>query len=536
MLTRLVQWTYRASAVVLACLAGACNSPRPTPSAPSATPESRRPAEVFPVDARARPNAPPMARADAHHLLSRFTFGVRPIDLTDAQKMNASKWLDVQLSPALISDGEADELLKPRLKVVASPSKLREEYKTVSLRKHPTDPNRLVERYGLSTYRVIQGAQVLQAGRQIASNRQLLETMVAFWFDHFNVYARKGKVALVVTDYIENTIRPRALGRFEDLLLATARHPAMLIYLDNYLSAAPNAGSASETSAGISENYARELLELHTVGVHGGYTQEDVIEVARIFSGWTLEDLKGDLRFEFDPAKHALGSKLVLGKTYASRGEAEGVDLLRNLARNPATARHIGEKLCRHFVMDTPPPACIAAAKDAYLRSDGNIAAVLKSIVASPTFWSAEARLAKLKSPHEFLISAFRTLGVFPDAAALRVDYSLGQPMLMQAVPTGYPDIAQPWLTTSGLLSRVNAATALSSGRFPGAKFDLNDLLGPADAVGLTDQVDQLVLNGMASPRTLELIRERIDQVRRVADKQHFALALALGSPDFQRR
>src|SRR6187551_2330757 len=168
MLKRLMQRKYRGSAVLFTCLLGACTSPRPSASAPSASTESRRLAETFPVDGRARQDAPPMARADAHHLLSRFTFGVRPVDLTDAQKMNASKWLDVQLAPAAIADGEADELLKPHLKAVASPSKLRQEYRSVSLRKDRKDPDMLVERYGLSTYRLIQDAQMLQAGRQIA--------------------------------------------------------------------------------------------------------------------------------------------------------------------------------------------------------------------------------------------------------------------------------------------------------------------------------------------------------------------------------
>lgn len=532
-----MQCKFRGSAVVLACLLSACSSPRTGASAPSASTESRRLAETFPMDGRARQDAPPMSRTDAHHLLSRFTFGVRPTDLTDAQKINASKWFDVQLAPAAINDDEADELLKPHLKAVASPSELQEEYKTFSVRKSRKDPQMLIDRYGLKKYRLLQDAQLLQAGRQIGSKRQLLETMVAFWFDHFNVYARKGKVALVVTDYIEKAIRPHALGRFEDLLLATARHPAMLIYLDNYLSAVRKAGSASAKSPGISENYARELLELHTLGVHGGYTQKDVVEVARILSGWTLEDLKGNPHFKFAPPKHAPGSKTVLGKTYASRGEAEGIDLLRNLARNPATARHIGEKLCRRFVMDTPPAACIAAARDAYVRSNGDIATVLRSIVSSPTFWSGEARLAKVKSPHEFLISACRVLGVFPDAVALsRFDGSLGQLILVQPIPTGYPDIAQPWLTTSGLLSRVNTATELSSGRARGAEFDLDGLLATTDVAGLADRANQLVLSGMANPRTLEVMRQRIDQDRKIPDKRTYALALALGSPDFQRK
>jgi len=536
MLMQLTQWKYPGSVVVLACLLGACNSPRAA-SAPSGTAEAGRLTEALPVDGRASKDAPAMSHADAHHLLSRFSFGVRQVDLSHAQQMNASKWLEVQLAPAAIDDGEANELLKPHLKAVGSPSALKQEYRSVSPRRHRKGPDKPAMRYGLSKHRLIQDAQMLQAGRQIASNRQLLETMVAFWFDHFNVYARKGRVALVVTDYIEHAIRPHALGRFEDLLMATARHPAMLIYLDNYLSAVPKTGGESEASAGISENYARELLELHTVGVHGGYTQKDIIEVARILSGWTVGDLNGDPRFEFDPAKHAPGSKTVLGKVYASRGEAEGVDLLRNLARSPATARHLGEKLCRRFVMDTPPPACIAAAQDAYLRSNGDIATVLRSVASSPTFWSGEARLAKIKSPHEFLISACRVLGVFPDPVALaRLDRSLGQPLLVQPVPTGYPDVAQPWLTTSGMLSRMNAATDLSSSRVRGAKVDLDDLLDPADPVGLADQANQLVLTGLASPRTLELMRESIEQDRTVPDKRSYALALALGSPDFQRR
>ena len=257
--------------------------------------------------------------------------------------------------------------------------------------------------------------QAARITRAVASDRQLEEVMVDFWFNHFNVYAQKGAVRWMLPAYEREAIRPHALGRFRDLVLATARHPAMLFYLDNWLSTradlvipgGPNAGRRM----GLNENYARELMELHTLGVDGGYTQQDVIEVARCFTGWTIDRPQQGGGFVFRPLAHDRGAKRVLGQVIpAGGGQQDGERVIDILVRHPSTARFIATKLARRFVSDDPPAALVERAAATFRRTDGDIRAVLATIVTSPEFWSADAYRAKIKTPLEVVASAVRAL------------------------------------------------------------------------------------------------------------------------------
>lgn len=464
-----------------------------------------------------------MSRAEARHLLDRFTFGPRPAELEETKATSAEVWMAHQLAPQAIADAAADEKVAPYNAVLSPPAELREAYMKEFRR--PKSTTGVLVKKAVDSRRLIEDAQMVQFLRQVASERQVLEVMVDFWFNHFNVYALKGEpVKVLVTDYIERTIRPNALGRFEDLLIATARHPAMLVYLDNHRSSVAKSG----TTRGITENYARELLELHTLGVHGGYTQQDVIEVARILTGWTIKNLgKKSYAFEFKPYMHDVGAKVVLGVTYpAKRGEEEGVELLRQLAAHPATARRLATKLCIRFVHDTPPPGCVEQLSSAYTTSRGDISTLLKTLVTLPDFW-AHAR-SRLKSPNLFLVSTYRALGTLPKDAAehAKLATPLGEPKLLQPAPTGYLDDAQWWASTASMLNRINFALTVTE--------TISEPGGQLDDQQIVERVNQQLFAGLGSQATLDTLRTQVAEVPGVRQKLQTALALGLASPDFQ--
>ena len=330
--------------------------------------------------------------------------------------------------------------------------------------------------------------------RAVVAENQLQEVMVDFWTNHFNVVLTKGADRYLLPSYIEKTIRPHAMGRFQDLLVAVAESPAMLFYLDNVRSVAPGSEPPALRRAarfgrtipdsvrdriptGINENYARELLELHTLGVDGGYTQDDVINTARILTGWGMERPDRGASFEFHDWAHDRGSKVVLGVTFPSgHGQDEGLRLLAMLASQPATMHHISAKLCARFVSDDPPDGCIDAAVRAWQASNGDIRQVLLAIFHSPEFWAPGAVNTKFKTPFEFVVSAARATAVNPTsrpALALMVA-KLGQPLYLEASPAGYPESQAEWVNSGALLERMNLAMALSAGRVPGAQPDLD--------------------------------------------------------------
>ena len=344
--------------------------------------------------------------------------------------------------------------------------------------------------------------------RAIYSERQLEEVMTDFWFNHFNVFAGKGPERLFLTNYEQEVIRPHALGKFEDLLVATAKSPAMLFYLDNWLSVGPrsmralgipdypmrpgpygrprrfppaNPNAKRKANHGLNENYGRELLELHTLSVNGGYSQRDVTEVAKVFTGWTIEKPNDGGSFKYDPRMHEPGPKFVLGHHIKPKGdgEAEGREVLHMLATSPQTAHFISLKLAERFVADDPPPALVDRMAKTYANKKGDIREVLATLFHSPEFWAEGAYRAKVKTPLEFVASAVRATGADVDDAMplARQIGNMGMPLYGAQPPTGYSMKAETWVSSSALLNRMNFALGLTGGKIRGVKVD-------ADAVG----------------------------------------------------
>src|SRR5215470_4542162 len=347
------------------------------------------------------------------------------------------------------------------------------------------------------------GDELMQAKllRAIYSERQLDEVMTDFWFNHFNVYLGKGADRYLVTSYERDVIRAHALGKFEDLLVATAKSPAMLFYLDNWLSVGPDSDVARgvrknpfprrrrgrfppppprQTQAkgkrknGLNENYGRELMELHTLGVNGGYTQNDVTEVARVLTGWTIDQPQKGGAFKFEERMHEPGTKFVLGHKIKEHGEKEGMEVLHLLAHHPSTAHFICTKLATRFVSDDPPPALVDEMSQTFLKKDGEIHEVLKTMFNSPEFWRADLYRAKLKTPLEFMVSAVRATGAdVTDATPLaRQLNTMGMPLYGMQPPTGYSMKSEAWVNSSALLGRMNFSVALMAGRIKGVKVD----------------------------------------------------------------
>ncbi len=415
--------------------------------------------------------------------------------------------------------------------------------------------------------------------RTIYSNRQLEEVMTDFWFNHFNVFIGKGADRYMLTGYERDVIRPRALGKFEDLLVATAQSPAMLFYLDNWLSVGPNSDfangirrrtnnynwrrpprpphpapvkQAKGKRSGLNENYGRELMELHTLGVNGGYSQKDVTEVARVLTGWTLKQPREGGGFVFEERMHEPGDKHVLGHRIKFGGEKEGREVLHILAHHPSTAKFISTKLAMRFVSDDPPPALIDRMTQAYLKKDGDIREVLKTMFRSPEFWAPESYRAKVKTPLEFVVSAVRTSGAeVSDALPLaRQLQNLGMPLYGMQPPTGYSMKADAWVNSSALLGRMNFALALTAGRLKGVQVDPGQMLGagaaaPADSQGTLTALEDSLLAGNVSRQTHDTIAAQMNDPK-ISQRQlddpalppnTTAIAgLLLGSPEFQRR
>jgi uncharacterized protein (DUF1800 family) len=311
--------------------------------------------------------------------------------------------------------------------------------------------------------------------RAVYSNRQLEEVLADFWYNHFNVFIEKGSDRYLVTAYERDAIRPHVLGKFEDLLRATAQSPAMLFYLDNWDSVGAQSPAGKRRQRGLNENYGRELLELHTLGVDGGYAQKDVTEVARCFTGWTIKQPQRVAEFEFNPKMHDAGEKTVLGvRIPAGGGIDDGSKVLHLLAHHPATARFISRKLAMHFVADDPPATLVNRMAATFLKKDGDLRAVLKTMFDSPEFWSRGAYRSKMKSPLEMVASSLRAIDADVDYAfGLNNQLNqLGEPLYRKAEPTGYSNSGQEWLNSAGLLARMNFSVALVNNKVPGVKVD----------------------------------------------------------------
>ena len=428
--------------------------------------------------------------------------------------------------------------------------------------------------------RVIEELAMAKITRAVYSDRQLQQVLDDFWFNHFNVFAGKGEDRYYLTSYERDVIQPHTLGKFKDLVTATAQSPAMLFYLDNYLSADPRAAArqAAERAArqrmryggygrpfpppqnpqaqkkkqerGLNENYGRELMELHTVGVDGGYTQKDVTEVARCFTGWTVEKPRENPAFKFDDKVHDPDPKIVLGKKIHAGGMKDGEQVIDLLTHHPSTAKFISTELARRFVSDTPPPALVARMSQTFLAEDGDIRAVMRTLIYSPEFWSRETYRAKIKTPYELVISAVRALGTDVDTPMPLVQWvnRIGEPLYQCQPPTGYSDKAEAWVNTGALLNRLNFSLTLAGNKVRGSRTDVTSLLG-MDAVtdpkmALTRAVD-VFLGGGVAPTTVETLEKQLDSPQVIQAKLDdpakqtdlgVVTGLVLGAPEFQRR
>jgi uncharacterized protein (DUF1800 family) len=430
--------------------------------------------------------------------------------------------------------------------------------------------------------RIVAELSMAKVTRAIYSERQLQQVMDDFWFNHFNVFAAKGEDRFYLTSYERDVIQPHALGKFKDLVTATAKSPAMLFYLDNFLSADPRAAerlaaqramrqqmrrggfgrpwpprppvnpqqAAKKNERGLNENYGRELMELHTLGVDGGYTQKDVTEVARCFTGWTIDKPRQYADFKFDERLHEPDPKFVLGKKIHAGGMKDGEQVIDLLVHHPSTAKFISTKLARRFVSDNPPAALVNRMAETFQSSDGDIRAVLKTMIWSPEFWSREAYRAKIKTPFELVASAARALGTDVDTPLPLVQWvgRIGEPLYQCQPPTGYSDKAEAWVNTGALLNRLNFSLALAGNKMRGARTDVASLLGvdsSAEARTALDRAVQVFLGGQAAPATVETLQKQLDNPQVLQAKLDDArkqvdlgvvAGLVLGAPEFQRR
>jgi uncharacterized protein (DUF1800 family) len=371
--------------------------------------------------------------------------------------------------------------------------------------------------------------------RAIYSNRQLEEVLVDFWMNHFNVFNGKGPARALLTSYERDAIRPYVLGHFKDMLLATARHPAMLYYLDNFQSQVPRddlpAPPPGGRRPGLNENYGRELLELHTLGVDGGYTQEDVIGVARAFTGWTIYDQTRYAEYQFNPPGHDRKEKVVLGHTLPpGRGEQDALDVIDILVHHPSTAKFISKKLAQRFVADDPPEQLIDRMVATFTNTDGDLRAVLQTMFSSVEFMSEGAWQAKLKSPLELIVSALRSLNadVTDTFVVAQRIADLGEPLYGKVEPTGYPNTGEVWTNTASVLGRIDFATAVSTNQIGGVKVDGSRFNFKDPRTVATD-----ILSMAPSAPTLASIEKGIQEKEATPS---LLTTLVLSSPEFQRR
>ncbi len=511
------------------------------------------------------------------HVLNRIGFGPAPGDIARVRQTGLEAYIEQQLHPERIANSTLGSRLAALPTLTRSTRELAEDYflpaqmaRLGQQRMRAAGDPAASDRTGRNAVGIPDAA--LRAERVVLielsqqkilraaySERQLEEVMVDFWFNHFNVFAGKGQTRVYLTEYEREAIRPHVLGRFRDLLQATAESPAMLFYLDNWQSAAPgNAVMAGSQTArpgrrgfgraggaarprtmadlpprvqnrarGLNENYARELMELHTLGVDGGYTQTDVQEVARAFTGWTIANPRQGGPFTFEPRMHDGGEKTVLGhRIKAGGGKGDGEQVLDILARHPSTARHIATKLVRRFVADDPPAGLVDRASKRFQDSGGDIREVVRAIVTSPEFFASASYRAKIKSPFEFVVSAVRaTRADVVDAARLVQSLrELGMPLYLCQPPTGYSERSDAWVNTGALLNRMNFAVALTRSSMRGVRIDLARATASSAAALLTAEV---LGSDVSSTTTATVAR---------AATAPQAMALLLGSPDFQKR
>lgn len=478
------------------------------------------------------PGAPKLNKEQrALHAANRLTFGPTTAELAAIQKMGVEKWVDLQLHPERIAENPAlAERLKRYASVHMTNAQLMEKY---PFRQPAGKGNAANVRL---IYTELAETKLLRA---VHSNRQLEELLADFWFNHFNVFFDKGFDRMLVTSYERDAIRPHVLGNFKDMVLATAKHPAMLFYLDNWTSVSTDSldqmrkrfkrkAGAPKRAAGLNENYARELLELHTMGVDNGYTQQDVTEVARCFTGWSIGDLRAGATFKFNALLHDQKEKRVLGQVIpAGRGEEDGLQVIDILVNHPSTAKFVSTKLAQRFVADVPPPALVSKMAAAFSKTHGDLREVMRTMLTSPEFWSPAVYRAKMKMPFEMVASALRATGAtIENSSAVQQELkTLGQPLYRKVEPTGYYSFAEEWTNSASLLTRMNLGLALAQNKVRGVRVDLETTLAGKTAPAAVAQA--LLLHPPAA--------ETLKTLQTDAGTAHVA-GLVLGGPEFQRR
>jgi uncharacterized protein (DUF1800 family) len=433
----------------------------------------------------ATPSTKLTERQRAEHALNRLGFGPRPGDIDRVAAMGVDKWIDQQLHPERIDDSAVETRLASFETLKKDNADLLDQYykPIVALRKEKKEGEEVdteeMKAARQKSQRVVGELVAQRIVRATESDRQLNEVMADFWLNHFNVFAGKGIDRFLLTSYERDTIRPHIWGKFEDLLMATAKSPAMMFYLDN----------ARSRNGAINENYAREIMELHTLGVDGGYTQKDVTELARVFTGWSIGRPQGREKgpqgrengpqgrgenegtFMFRPFAHDRGEKTVLGVHFkAGGGIEEGEQMIHMLAHHPATAHHIALQLCQRLVADDPPKALVDRVAGVFLKSDGDLRATVKAVIDSREFWDSKVYRAKVKTPFEYVMSALRAsdakvVNPIPVARALQ---QIGEPLYGAQPPTGYSDKAEAWINSGAEVNRMNFAVDLASNKLPG--------------------------------------------------------------------
>ena len=502
------------------------------------------------------PSEPREQTADqqVQHVLNRLGFGARPGDVAKVRGMGVDQWIAQQLASDRIDDRAAERVVssyemlgRPTTELLAmyedgqlairrQGKQLAQHGDTTSqkdlraelLRDNPQLRDKLRQ-----NQRILGDVQSSRLARAVVSERQLDEVMTDFWENHFSVFAGKGLVRLFIPAFDRDVIRPRALGSFRDLLGAVAKSPAMLFYLDQWQNAADSVhptlanarqqrparraavmqrpGAPVRPRRGLNENYARELLELHTLGVDGGYTQHDVVEVARALTGWTMNP-RANAEFVFRPEMHDAAQKVVLGHVLPEgRGIEDGDAVLDIVGRHPATAKFIARKLVIRFVSDAPPPALVNRAQQKFLETNGDIREVVRTIVTSPEFFSRPAYRSKVKSPFELVASALRAVGAQPDTTmrSAQLVAFLGAPLFGHQAPNGWPETGDAWMNSGAILNRINFGLGLAAGRFPGASVKQWTESARLDNVPREQQVEAVVnafLGGQASPDTREIL------------------------------
>lgn len=579
-------------------------------------------------------------REQAIHVLNRLAFGPRPGDVDRVMRMGVDRWIEAQLHPERVDNRSAERILAafplsqrtaaellrsyPPPAALLVQARLRGD--TLLTRRDSAELRRQAQR----GREFVTDLLATKMARAVVSERQLEEVLTDFWENHFNVFIGKGQLRYYLPEYTNRAIRPHAMGDFRTLLGAVARSPAMLFYLDNVQSVAdstqptltqlqrgrvgrgggPGRGGIGRRGArgqrpparldsaqmaiigqaqqrrprGLNENYARELLELHTLGVDGGYTQQDVINVARALTGWSVSPPRtGRVGFVFRPDAHDAGEKVVLGRRLrAGRGIEDGEEVLDIVARHPSTARFIARKLAIRFVSDTPPEELVDRAAATFTRTNGNIREVVRTIVTAPEFFSRAVYRSKVKSPFELTASALRALGAQADTSAMSAGLvaRLGQPLYGRQTPDGWPETGGEWMNTGAILNRINFGLMIATGRLPGAPlrgWPGYDSLLTAPREAQVDAVIESFLAGRASPDTREILLsgENPLAARAAADSSMFrpddeagaapmnapgrrgggrggrgggfsriptltglaqVIGLAIGSPEFQRR